>query len=342
MKPDRAVLVVALVAGCGKSPPPGAETPPPVAEASPPVAAADAAVTAATTEVTIARTPLSGNLAGKPFTPKKAMLRTRPDGSTLDLYDRDDGDPCSIQLAPDPSYLYIEVALPKAAVGPIEGARAIYQQGSFAPIRESVTLVLDELGATARGRLLLTAPDGTRVEGAFEATVCAGAQRELAAPAPIHGLAWGTRGVAPAKLPREPVRGVLLGTPGAPVAIEVIDWKDIAEQHEIHFYFSEPRQPCQFSQVSPGFNVAFGAKLRRGLAIDAESPLVVHGLAPFGVVVWQERGNSIGMVGDGWVSAIIDKHTKDTVEGRVFAWFNDPSKSMLAGAFVARNCNAKP
>ena len=334
----RSVFVLALVAGCGKGPPPAVETSPPVA-----AAAADAAPVTEAVEVEIARAPLTGNLAGKPFTPRKALLRTRPEGSTLDLYDWTEGDPCSAQLAPEPSQLYIEVTFARAAVGPVEDVRAIYQRGEKRPIRESVKLELDELGEIAKGRLLLTAPDGTHVEGAFEATVCAGAQRELAAPAPIHGLAWGTRGVVAAKLPKEPVRGVLLGTAGAPVAVEVIDWKDgPTEQHEIHFYFETPGVPCQFSQVSPGFNVAFGATLKRGLAIDAESTLVVHGLKPFGVAVWKERGNSIGMAGDGWVSAIIDKHTRDAVQGRVFAWFNDPSKSMLAGAFVARNCNAKP
>jgi hypothetical protein len=336
------VVGLALVA-CKKTAPPPTSTPPPpptVAEPEPTDAAPDGTVPA------IPATALAGNLAGKPFTVKKAMLRTSPQGTRLELYAWSEGGPCMHQFAPEPDQLYASVSFPEdqLVVGKdVVGATATYKKPDHRPLDDDTTLVFDRIGSdTATGRLLLTAPDGTRIAGGFEATVCASPQQPLAAPAPIHGLAWGTRDVDPKSLPKQPVVGALLGKVGSPVAVEIVDWKDVAEQHEVHFYFTPPKQPCQFDQLTPGFKVAFGVTLKRGLSINTESPIVARGLQPWATVIWNEPGNSIGEAGKGWVSAIIDKHTRDTVEGRVFAWFEDPSKSMIVGAFTAKNCNSKP
>ena len=70
--------------------------------------------------------------------------------------------------------------------------------------------------------------------------------------------------------------------------------------------------------------------------------LTPRAITPFAAVVWQEPGNVIGMEQRGWLSVRIDKATKDVVEGRVFAWFEDASKSMIVGAFTAKQCNLKP
>jgi hypothetical protein len=48
------------------------------------------------------------------------------------------------------------------------------------------------------------------------------------------------------------------------------------------------------------------------------------------------------MEGSGWVAARIDSMTDDQVRGHVVAWFNDPSKSMIAGAFTAKRCKITP
>ena len=338
----RALLVIVVVAACKKT------APPPTTTVDEPKAA-DAAALARDLpkEFPVIGTALEGKLAGKPFTVKKAMLRTNPKGATLEMYAWSEGGPCEPQFAPEPHQLYVSVSFAAdqlVAGTPVERPIAIYRKPDLGPIDEDATLVFDSIGTDqVTGRLLLTAPDGTRVAGDFVAAVCASAQKPSAAPTPIHGLTWGTRGVDPTTLPKQPVSGALLGKLGAPVAVEIVDWKaDMAEQHEVHFYFTPPKQPCQFDQMSPGFKVGFGTTLNRGLAVNAESSLMVKGAQPWAAVLWEEPGNVVGMEGNGWVSAIIDSHTHDTVEGRVFAWFDDPSKSMIVGAFTAKNCNSKP
>jgi hypothetical protein len=151
------------------------------------------------------------------------------------------------------------------------------------------------------------------------------------------------RDVDPKAIPKQPVTGVLLGKVATPVAIEVVDWKeDTTEQHEVHFYFTPPRQPCQFDQMSPGFKFGLPSTFKAGQSANGESATVARTGTPWAVVVWEEPGNVVGMEGGGWISVVIEKANKSVVEGRVFAWFNDPSKSMIAGAFSAKNCNLKP
>lgn len=333
-----ALLAIVAVCACKKTAPPPTTT---VEEPK----AADAAVDARelSKDFPVIGTPLEGKLAGKRFAVKKAMVRTNPNGATLELYAWSEGGPCEPQFAPEPDQLYVSVSFAAdqlVAGTPVERPMAIYKKANLGPVDEDATLVFDSISTDqVTGRLLLTAPDGTRVAGDFVAALCASAQKPMAEPAPIHGLKWGTRDVDPKTLPKQPISGVLLGKVGAPVAVEIVDWKDMFEQHEVHFYFTPPKQPCQFDQLSPGFKVGFGATLKQGLAVNAESHLVIHGLQPWAAATWEEPGNVIGMEGNGWVSAIIDKHTHDTVEGRVFAWFGDPSKSMIAGAFTAKNCS---
>jgi len=342
----RVVLVIVLVAACKKKAPV-------VDEPKPAPISVDASVDAAAAGLPAdfpkpEAAPASGKLVDKSFTVAKVVLRTRTDGSSLDLYAWSEGEPCEPQLAPEPHHLYVSVAFPAArlVVGtPIasgdERVYATYKKPDLGAVNESSWTVFDEITADrAKGRILLTGPDGTRVAGSFDATVCAGAQKSLAEPAPIHGLKWGTRDVEPAAIPKQPVRGVLLGKAGAPVAVEIVDWKDVAEQHEIHFYFTEPRARCQFDQLSPGFKVGMPASFKAGQTANQE--LTPRAITPFAAVVWQEPGNVIGMEQRGWLSVRIDKATKDVVEGRVFAWFEDASKSMIVGAFTAKQCNLKP
>lgn len=63
---------------------------------------------------------------------------------------------------------------------------------------------------------------------------------------------------------------------------------------------------------------------------------------PRTLVMWDEPGNAIATAPAGWFTATIDKVGKDIVKGHVFAWFDDASRSMLVGAFTAKNCNFKP
>jgi hypothetical protein len=353
---DALVIAALALAACKDKATPPVESPPPSPVAADAIVV-DAAIAQATAQALppdfpkLGAPPLTGALAGKSFEVAKAVLRTRDKGTNLDLYAWSEGAPCEPQLAPDPHQLYISVSFgtPRFVTGKVlssddeERTSVIYKKPDLGPVDEQSWTIFDEITDThAKGRMLLVGPDGTRASGSFEATVCAGAQKPLAEPAPIHGLAWGTRGVVPAKLPKQPVTGVLLGKLGAPVAIEVIDWKDVAEQHEVHFYFTQPKQPCQFDQYTLGFKVGLGQTIKAGITTNDAVTTVHAPSKPFAAVLWEEPGNVIGMEAEGWLSATIDKVTKTTVEGRVFAWFDDASKSMIAGAFVAKNCNVKP
>src|SRR5262249_12118057 len=160
--------------------------------------------------------------------------------------------------------------------------------------------------------------DDTRVSGTFEAALCKSTQQDRPPPAPIHGLAWEGAPIDPKKLPAKPLTASFLGKTITPAAVEIIDWKgDYAQQHELHIYIDTPTHPCAPSLIEPGFVVSFGGPIVGGAKASARSTMTTHVGDPFGVVVWKNGGNVIGMEGDGAVTAIMDSPTR----GRVYAWF---------------------
>lgn len=94
----------------------------------------------------------------------------------------------------------------------------------------------------------------------------------------------------------------LLGKTSTPIAVELVDWQDGAHASS-----------------------------------EAEGKTAVWPAA-----VWSEPGGVVGMADGGFASVAIDKVTADEIHGRVFAWTRDAAKSLIAGAFVAKNCHIKP
>lgn len=209
---------------------------------------------------------------------------------------------------------------------------------------ETATVVIDELtDAHARGRVLLTAPDATRVAGSFDATVCSSAQHAATTNPTLAGLTWGAENVRPASLPTTAVTTLLLGKTETPVTIEAVEWQDATlGQHEIHFFANKPVKACGTDQMDPGFKVMFPSAIATGSTIDAKVTTVTRTGNAAAVVMWNEPGNVLGLEGNGYASAIVDAVTPNEIRGRVFAWFDDASKSMIAGAFTAKRCHVTP
>jgi hypothetical protein len=292
---------------------------------------------------------VSGTLVSAPFTVAKAIARRSPDGASIDLYSWSEGGACEPQFAPKPEQLYVSVKLPDAKMknGAVfheheDDVLTIYKMPKITYTRSETTIVIDETNAThTTGRILLTAPDGTRVSGSFDAQTCASPQQGAAASAPLLGVAWGTE-VDPAAIPRGPVTMTILGKNAAPAAVEAIDWDDGQyAQHEIHFFATKPAKACNTDQMSGGFKIGFPSKLVKGLSMRSNVTLVTAKGNPFSVALWDEPGNVVGMEGRGFVSAILDDVTPAKISGRVVAWSNDASKSLIVGAFEATNCHVK-
>jgi hypothetical protein len=127
--------------------------------------------------------PVNGKLVDKRFELKKAMLRTRQDGTELTLYAWSEGDPCEPQFAPESDQLYASVSFPTPRFVPGEILRSseervivMYKKPDFKPVDEASWTIFDEIGADrVKGRLLLTGPDGTRIGGSFDAALCTSA-----------------------------------------------------------------------------------------------------------------------------------------------------------------------
>ena len=126
------------------------------------------------------------------------------------------------------------------------------------------------------------------------------------------------------------------GTNGSPAAVEAIN-EDVPmyAQHEIHFFTERPKEPCARDHLSSGFDIYFAQPLRKGLTTRSSA----KSFLPYPVVRWDEPGSVLGGENNGWMSAIIDEVTPSVIRGRVAAWTNDPSKSIIVGAFTATNCH---
>jgi hypothetical protein len=203
-------------------------------------------------------------------------------------------------------------------------------------------ITFDDVGdARAKGRLELSAPDGTHVSGSFDATVCASVQHATATST-LLGIPWGSE-KDPTDLPRDPVATLVLGATAKPAAVESIDWDDgTLAQHDLHFFMSRPAKSCDFDQMTPGVKLGFPSALRKGLTMRARVTTTTTRGKPWAVVQWNEPGSVLGIEGGGFVSATIDDETPNELRGRVLAWWNDPSKSMIAGAFIAKRCHVTP
>ncbi len=345
----RAISILFVMASCKSR-----EAPLPIA-ASPSTASSAPAVAAAASVPAdfpaAGSAKIAGNLAGKRFTVAKAALRVTPNGATLDLYAWSEGGACAPQFAPGPDQLYVSMAFPSASAqahatirSADVGVVVTYKRPTFDPIATQATLVIDDFSTTrATGRVLLTAPDGTRISGAFDAAVCASEQHAPSSTPTLQGLMWGTEGVEPSAISSNAVSTWLLGATTAPLAVEAIEWQDASlGQHEIHFFTTKPAQACAFDQMSPGFKIGFPGDIKSGSTIKTKVTTVTGAGHAFAVALWNEPGGVLGMEGNGWVSAVIDAATPGELRGRVFAWFSDASKSMIAGAFTAKRCHVRP
>jgi len=321
---------------------------------APPPVHADAAVTAAALPADFpakGAAKASGKLSDVPFSLAKAHLRLTGKQAQLNLYAWVEGEACDLQAAPSPSELYVSFDFPaaKAVNGAVirdgdDHVIATYKRPTLDLVKgASQVLVLDEVTvAHASGRILVTDPKGTHVAGSFNATVCPDPQAAVATNAPtvVNGVTWGTEPEL-AALPAKPVAEILLGKAGSPAAIELIDWQaDNLGQHEIHFYAAKPKTPCSPELIEPGFKIGLPA-IKAGAKARTEVKRVYPG-REFGAVVWKESGNVITDAEEGWIAVSIQAVTTNEVHGRVVAWFDDPAKSMIAGAFTATNCHVKP
>jgi hypothetical protein len=107
---------------------------------------------------------------------------------------------------------------------------------------------------------------------------------------------------------------------------------------ELNFVIDPKGKPCEPVRLKPGFTIAPNREMRAGLNLQQVVTDTSPPNTPVAVVYWTEQDSSIGMLGDGYLSIKIDTVTSKQVTGRVFAWFEDPSRSMVAGAFTARRC----
>jgi hypothetical protein len=287
-----------------------------------------------------------GKLAGKLFKPVKTLLRASPEYAQLLLYSkRTAPDACSPQFAPDEDDLYIDVQFPGrlavagARVAPAEpNVHATYKQPKIDPVDRRVALAIDAIDDKhATGRLLLVGADDTDARGSFDAVVCASPQRELDAPPPIHGLPWGGEPVEPKTLPQKPLTATILGKTKAPAVVEVVDWQtESIGQHEIHIFVDPPAHPCAPDQLDAGIKIGLPGPVVAGAKASLTVNVMSH--APFAEVLWRNPGNVIANNVDGALSVIVDSSNAKQVRGRVYAWFRDPSKALVVGAFVATRC----
>ncbi|HET9992172.1 MAG TPA: hypothetical protein VFQ65_26760 [Kofleriaceae bacterium] len=347
----RTLWVWVLIAACNDRKPEVA--PPPVRAPAPTRADAapiDAAPALPAEFPVKGGTKAAGTLAGKPFALAKAQLRLSGNQASLNLYSWVDGGACDPQFAPGVDQLYVSFDMPaaRAVTGATfrrddDGVTVTYKRPTLDRVDGvEAQLVLDEVTVGhATGRILLTDPKGTHVAGSFNAVVCGDPQTAANAPPVVDGVTWGDKPEL-SGLPAKPVSAILLGTAATPAAIEMIDWQDGGVgQHELHFFMTKPDAPCAFDLLKPGFKIGLPA-IKTGARARTELGLVTSQGQPFGVVVWRSSGNVIGEQGDGWMAISIQSVTASEVRGRLVAWFNDPSKSMIAGAFTATHCHVTP
>ncbi len=292
--------------------------------------------------------PLQGELAGKPFTPAKGYLWVTAQGADLMFHAKAEGGPCEHQFAPDDDDLYLSVKFPArdaqaggGAWSETKGAFAMWKKPTLDPVDDTFELVLDTYDVAAgrvTGRLRVVGEDGTRVEGAFDAALCVSPQRTLPA-GEVNGISWRDDPPRPAELPSAPIAALHLGDAIVPAAIELVDAsQSMSTQHELHVWRDAPPAPCTLD-FGVGFNLALGQDpLVERLTVQQRLTLSHPPGKPFGIVTWREVIGAQGMEGNGEVSLAIDEITDTEVRGRVVATFDDPAKSMVAGAFTARRC----
>jgi len=349
-EPMRTLWVWLVIVGCNDKKPEALAAPAPApvrADAAP----SDAAPALPREFPAKGAAKAAGTLSDVPFSLAKAHLRLGGNQASLNLYGWVEGEACDPQFAPAPNQLYVSFDFPaaKAVNGAVvrdgdDHVVATYKRPTLDLVKgATATLVLDEVtGAHAAGRILVTDPKGTHVAGSFNAVVCADPQTAAATTTPpvVNGVTWGTEPEL-AALPAKPASLILLGKTGVPAAVELIDWQvDNLGQHEIHFYETKPKTPCAPELIERGFKIGLPA-FKPGATSRGKVNTLNPG-QPLAAAVWKSPGNVIETASDAWMAVSIQAVTANEVRGRVVAWFNDPAKSMIAGAFTATNCHVKP
>jgi len=350
MKRALILIVVACGSKSGDAPTP---PPTPAPHPAPTPAPADAGPRWPTGFPAKGAPPVAGKLVDKPFKVAKAMVRESAGVDELVLYSWKSGGDCEPQFAPDPDQLYISIQFPRGAAtagsrirggDPSTSATYKHEIDIEHHVHDDFALELDEVTPKhVTARLWFTAEDGSIATGSIDATMCASVQHDVAEPEPILGMKWGDTAASVATLPSKPITATYLGKRASPVVVEVVDWQDgTFGQHELHIFMTPPKVPCAMDALGTGFKVGFPNAIVVGQGFSTAVTTVTQTGNPWADVEWQDTGNVVGMEGRGRATVTIDTVRGDEVRGRVFAWFEDPAKSMVAGAFVAKRCHTKP
>lgn len=292
--------------------------------------------------------PVHGELTGgRAFTPEKVYLWVTPQGAELAYNGKADGGPCEHQFAPDDDDLYLSVHFPArlartggAVTATTKDVMLTWKKPTFEAVDQEVSIFFDAIDAAtgrAKGRMSVSASDGMHVAGAFDAALCVSPQRDLPA-GELHGRAWGDTG-APAKLPADALEAIFLGERLTAPVVELIDAsRSLSMQHELHIYRDAPATPCTLN-LEAGFTIALGeAPIATGYTLEDHLEIAHARGEPYAVVTWQEPVGAGAMEGSADVSLILDQLGDTEVRGRVLASFEDPSKSMVVGAFTGKRC----
>jgi len=299
--------------------------------------------------------PATGSLVGRPFVAKKGVLRRiAGGGDTLTFWDAVSGDRCEHQLALDGA-LFLELAWRRDAQ-PFAVDRvysetellAIYPTGGAvdrAP--ERVKLVvdqIDEAGALVRGRLDVSADDGTAYSGSFEAAYCPDGVVPRARGGTIAGVSWGEPPAAKA-LPEAVATAEIGGTP-APIVHAVAgrlpDFPD--SPLFLDLFTTEPPARCALHIGSgvgaAGFLFALGVRPARGDVLEYHGTRESDAVPPVyaKLNVRPNESDPFTSHGDGDAIVVVDEIDRSRVRGRVYAAFRDPGKSMVVGSFDAPIC----
>lgn len=139
--------------------------------------------------------------------------------------------------------------------------------------------------------------------------------------------------VSASNIPDFPVKGSIGGKEVQFAYINFEKWRG-SNDHVINFSLVKPGQNCGFIENFEGFTLMNkGAEIKQGPFVKAkfaDDPKTFS-------AVFKQAGNKSA---DPWNCALeIESITDKTVKGKIALFFNDASKSWVAGRFEAVLCN---